>query len=291
VLRLLVSPIRNSAWLSNQKRIRKTLLSIFRIMVLGFTLGRGVRKKIGVAGHFRLDPHFIFYDYSAWGSQHNNGFAKALEMSKGKTIVFDVGAHIGLYSLPLSKGIEEKGHIFAFEASDSNVKHLNSHMRRNKITNVEVVASFVGESNDRELNFYESESTDGMNSAATPRKRQERYKKRVKREISLDSFSKRRNVIPEIIKIDVEGAEGMVLRGSQKILRQYRPILFLSLHPRHLELLEETADEVCSYLTDLNYQLLNMDGTPVDDFRLEEYLGVPEEHIKQLSTFSKNTKK
>lgn len=285
MLRLLVSPIRNSVWLSNQKQIRKALLKIFRLIILGFTLGKGVKKNIGGAGHFRLDPHFIFYDYSAWGSQHNNGFAKALEMSKGKAIVFDVGAHIGLYSLPLSNCVEENGRIFAFEASDSNVKHLISHMRLNKVKNVEVVASFVGESTNRELTFYESESTDGMNSAATPRKRQERYKKRIMREICLDSFSKNRNVIPDVIKIDVEGAEGMVLRGSQKILEQYRPVLFLSLHPRHLESLGETADEVYDYLTDLNYQVFNMDGTPVTDFRLEEYLGVPVEHIKNLPLF------
>jgi FkbM family methyltransferase len=50
-------------------------------------------------------------------------------------------------------------------------------------------------------------------------------------EISLDEFVARTGVVPTAIAVDVEGAEGRVLRGAARILREHRPRVWVSLHP------------------------------------------------------------
>lgn len=47
---------------------------------------------------------------------------------------------------------------------------------------------------------------------------------------SLDRFSADRGLAPGLIKIDVDGYEGKVLRGSERVLREVQPVIVLELH-------------------------------------------------------------
>ncbi len=47
---------------------------------------------------------------------------------------------------------------------------------------------------------------------------------------SLDRFCEDHNLAPELIKIDVDGYEGKVLRGAERVLRKIRPVILLELH-------------------------------------------------------------
>jgi len=248
---------------------------IFRASVSCATLGKGTKKMIGNSAEFFLDPAFYFSDFSTWGSKHNSGFSVAINMSKGKKTFFDVGAHIGLYSLPVAHRLGVLGTVFAFEAATENIRYLASHKKRNSISNITIVPTLVGSTNENEVAFFESSGTSGMNSITEPRKRRDLYHKVFKKQISLDTFSAEQQLIPDIIKIDVEGAEGNVLRGSTNILSLYRPIIFLSLHPRHLEALGESAADIEHFLLTHNYELLEMNGTKPTQLRLEEYLAYP----------------
>jgi FkbM family methyltransferase len=40
--------------------------------------------------------------------------------------------------------------------------------------------------------------------------------------------------IPTMLSIDVEGSEWQVLKGAERILREHRPTIFLSLHPEYM---------------------------------------------------------
>jgi hypothetical protein len=59
--------------------------------------------------------------------------------------------------------------------------------------------------------------------------------------------------VPDIIKIDVEGAEWDVLKGAEKTLERNHPILFLSLHPRALAIRGESPDMVLDWLKQRGY--------------------------------------
>ncbi|WP_197524795.1 FkbM family methyltransferase [Botrimarina hoheduenensis] len=67
---------------------------------------------------------------------------------------------------------------------------------------------------------------------------------------------------PRIIKIDVEGAEVLVLRGANRVLSEARPVVYI-------EVGKENADEVTKLLTDADYVLLNPEVTPLERRPLE----------------------
>ncbi len=76
--------------------------------------------------------------------------------------------------------------------------------------------------------------------------------------VTIDSLVETLNLTPQLIKIDVEGAEGAVLQGMQKTLREIRPSLMLELHPPWLPE-NVTVESIRTELKSLGYQpsLLN----------------------------------
>lgn len=58
----------------------------------------------------------------------------------------------------------------------------------------------------------------------------------------------------DLVKADVEGAEGRLLTGSDDTLRRFRPHLLLELEDRHLERFDTSAGEVVQRLGQLGYQ-------------------------------------
>jgi hypothetical protein len=86
---------------------------------------------------------------------------------------------------------------------------------------------------------------------------------------------------PVLLKIDVEGGEGRVLRGAAGLLRQHRPIIYLECQVAHLARQGETADDVWDLLERAGYRLFASQAGgvvpmhAVDD-RVVNYLAVPD---------------
>lgn len=248
---------------------------IYRRLVQWLPIRR-VMQKIGPYGPFWFDPHYAFSDFAHWGGNHNNAFEATIEACRGKSCVFDIGGHVGLVSMPMSQVVAPGGRVFAFEPGTANLHFLRRHLELNGITNVEVFAALVGES-DGEAVFYEQRGPTGQNSVAVRKKSPELYSEVRRTQITLDSFCKERGLAPDVIKIDVEGAELMVLRGARTVLAQHRPRIFLSAHPRELGLLGHTTEDLVAFITEMGYLCREIDGRPVEKFRLAEYLLLPRE--------------
>jgi hypothetical protein len=63
---------------------------------------------------------------------------------------------------------------------------------------------------------------------------------------------------PDLIKIDVEGAEYLVLEGARLLLNQQKPMLFIALHGA------EQKRRCQKALERLNYQIFNLDGSALN---------------------------
>ena len=193
----------------------------------------------------------MFSNYEMWGRNHNDGFGRLLEICREKQTVLDIGAHIGLCALPVSKIIHGSGTVIAFEPGDANFRYLQRHIQFNQAQNIEAFPFLVGEESRDEVPFYESPAPTGMNSIV-------RYKELAsadwvtRKQVCLDDFCREHQIAPEVIKIDVEGAEIGVLRGMRETLKTCRPSIILSVHPRHLELLGESEDILLDTLKELN---------------------------------------
>jgi len=73
-------------------------------------------------------------------------------------------------------------------------------------------------------------------------------------QIKLDSYCNKFNVTPDVIKIDVEGAEGEVLRGSRYILETSKPLIFLSLHPTLVPLFGDSKEDLLVFIKQFGYE-------------------------------------
>lgn len=52
--------------------------------------------------------------------------------------------------------------------------------------------------------------------------------------VTLDDFCVRRSILPDAITMDVEGTELIVMRGAERILREHRPLVWISVHPEFM---------------------------------------------------------
>ena len=253
--------------------IWSTLRPVYRALIRVLP-GVTASKKIGPYGPFKLNRRFAFSNFDAWGSNHNRGFQACVEAARGMTCVMDIGAHIGLVSLPLSGSIASNGVVYSFEPATANKAFLEEHLKSNNISNVEVISDLVGDVELEAVEFFESTTDSGMNTIASLGSHRD-YQTSTKRQITLDRFCSDRNLSPELIKIDTEGAEVGILKGATNTLRKHRPVMYLSVHPRHIIELGSTVDELEQLLQNLNYKVTDMDGNEVRPLELTEYVVSP----------------
>lgn len=169
--------------------------------------------------------------------------AEALRLVRPDSVVFDVGANVGLYSLLFARACQK---VYAFEPVPSNLAWLARTLAANRIANVTVLPWAAGaESGLTAFAEGEHHSEGRLDaSGAMPAFA-----------VSLDAFAARYGARPDLIKIDVEGGELDVLRGAEGLLRSGRPAILLSTHG------DGPKAECLAYLKGLGYS----GAKPLDD--------------------------
>jgi len=231
-----------------------------------------VKKNIGSFGPFLIHSKFIFSDFESWGNGHNACFNRLLNACQGRQCVLDIGAHIGLYTLPISSVIASNGLVHAFEPAEANIIFLNRHVELNNLRNVVLVKKLLWDEDDATLSFEESKDVSGINRIIKSGSGMLFCGQQI---TTVDRYSVDQNIVPEIIKIDVEGAELNVLRGARETLMRCNPLLCLSVHSKELEDIGSSATELWNYIDDLNYCVFSPQGVQITErsnFKSGEYL-------------------
>ena len=78
---------------------------------------------------------------------------------------------------------------------------------------------------------------------------------------TLDRYAEETGLIPDAIKIDVEGAEVQVLLGASELLRRHRPVLLIGVHPFWWPPGQDPA-ALESTLSEAGYGATRLDGSP-----------------------------
>jgi FkbM family methyltransferase len=175
-------------------------------------------------------------------------FAK--EVFRG-AVVYDVGAHVGFYTLLASELVGPGGRVIAFEPLPRNLHYLHKHLILNQCSNVTVIDAAVLDTK-RLVRFAEGpNSSMGFVS--------ERGRLEVKA-VSLDElFVKGEIPKPDVIKIDIEGGEYHALSGGKQLLAETHPMVFLSTHSR------EVHKQCCDLLQVLKYRLNSLTGDDIQN--------------------------
>ena len=221
-----------------------------------------------------MQAHFAFSDFAAWGGGHNRCFQACVEACRDKRCVLDIGAHIGLVTLPMSRVLAPGGRVQAFEPARVNGEILRRHLELNGIDNVDLTDALVGAEDLESVRFFEQDEATGMNSVVVIRDH-EAYHETAHAQVTLDRFLAERDLAPEVVKIDVEGAEIAVLEGARESLEKHKPLIFLSVHPKLIAQLGRRLEDLTGLIDALGYDCLDLDDRPVTRFETDEYRLVP----------------
>jgi FkbM family methyltransferase len=147
-------------------------------------------------------------------------------------IIFDVGANLGFYAAIAGRLVGPSGRVYAFEPSQRESQRAEKTLLANGLVNVELYRTAVGDADgevcltvcDADFAAYNSIGTVTHPEAVGHTSHQERVGCR-----ALDSFVAEKQLRRvDLVKIDVEGAEELVLRGAQKLLSASDAPLVLS---------------------------------------------------------------
>jgi FkbM family methyltransferase len=228
-----------------KKQIKKTspgLVDGFYRQITRFTSDRVVPVRIQSG---RLNGRRFFCSLRHQRSCYLGNFEPQKEavlaeyLSPGK-VMFDVGGHIGYFSLIAATLVQPEGSIIAFEPSPQNASQFRQNLevnpdlaRRVRLEEVAVsdapgTAAFE-EGENSYIGHLTTDSDTTTQSAAAVRVRT----------VALDSFADAEALWPDFVKVDAEGAESMIFRGMDKILTTSRPTLLVEIHDRssYLDLL------------------------------------------------------
>jgi len=151
------------------------------------------------------------------GSSEPESAAFITRFLKPGMIFFDVGAHIGEYSLLAASCVGYGGQVHAFEAQPTTAELLRQNCAANRARNV-VVNSCAVSDHEGHLDFdIHAEPT--MSSIATSERGNRGTVTRIRvRSTTLDEYCGEKALWPDLVKIDVEGAERLVLEGASRML-------------------------------------------------------------------------
>lgn len=162
---------------------------------------------------------------------------------------YDLGANVGYISLMLASRIGARGNVVAFEPLPTNIERLRANLALNPDMHVEIVPKAVADRNGIQTFHVHASDDMGKLQSSAGRKTESAGSVQVET-ISLDDFIyAEKNPAPELIKIDIEGGEGLALAAMTRLLNEARPLLLIELHG------PDAARETWEALLSANYRV------------------------------------
>ena len=154
---------------------------------------------------------------------------KFVKYAKRSNVIYDIGAHIGYYTLLASKFTEPDGKIFAFEPLPGNLQQLKRHVEINNRSNVVLIEKAVSIKTGKTL--FTNSGNNVANSICENSPMFQFGQSIEVKTCTLDDLLLNGDLLPpQLIKMDIEGAEFDALRGAELLLRKHHPTIFLSTH-------------------------------------------------------------
>lgn len=215
------------------------------------------------------------------GSYEPEALPLFLALAAGAETVFDVGAHIGLYTLAAAT-MHPGARVFAFEPAPPVFDRLLANVTLNRLPNVVCVQAAAGDVAGRAEIFANAGGMDarGSHDPGHVTWHPGPWRCDIVPTLDLDQFAQLVGVRQlTLVKIDVEKAEPQVLRGMTELLRLHRPHVFCEVFPDEWSL--GIAGEVEAVIAPLDYYryLLTPEGP-----KLENRVKGCRDHLNHLLT-------
>jgi FkbM family methyltransferase len=204
-------------------RLRKQLKPVFDRVLRSQS---GFRSVLPGGETVLVDPA---YRHMTWNPDEYQAFRAVVRPGD---VVLEAGANVGAYTVLFAAWTGPGGRVIAFEPVPAAFAGLQRHVEMNHVADrVDAVATAVSDGLEPRLPLALGSSS-GISRMA-PRGTPPGMKIAEVAAVSIDAFCRDNRIRPNVIKIDVEGAELPVLRGARATIAAAGPSLdlFVEMHP------------------------------------------------------------
>lgn len=220
---------------------------------------RFLYKVFGWRAYIQLEAwrqrrEFSQYAYRDAESVHLSHFVKE------GSVCLDVGANLGTYAFYLANIVMESGVVFAFEPVPATYEGLVVNMSRARLTNVHLYNLGVSDHEGvAELFVPERVGLPSHGRAHLHPPRVEAVGERVNVQLTtIDAFCQQHELKQvDFIKMDIEGAELLALRGGIKMIRTHQPQLLLEIEEAHTQAYGYMPQEIFELLASCGYRYVH----------------------------------
>ena len=191
----------------------------------------GIRYELDLS---ELIDSGMFYE----GAREPNTANALARLTKPGNVVFDIGANVGSHTLPLAKLVGPEGMVYAFEPVEWAHKKLERNMELNSFKNIRLVPVALSDqvqmhgTEQFRASFKISNQSDvGVDGNLTQNWWGACDKVNVEFD-TVDAFVQNNKLGRlDLIKLDVDGYEGKVIRGAKNTLERFKPIVLMEIAP------------------------------------------------------------
>jgi FkbM family methyltransferase len=133
-------------------------------------------------------------------------------------VFIDIGAYMGYYCCLVAKLLEDQTLVYGIESNQEYCSCIEKSIRENKYENVRILNHILSDKIEILTSFEDTviPACEKGNQSKT---------------ITFDNLCQNYNIKPDILKIDVHGAEGKVIAGMKNMLKEQVKFVLLELHP------------------------------------------------------------
>ncbi len=231
--------------------LRKLVASVFwKLALILSSESRKVKPDWVVVNSGPLQGRQLYLDKNhGWSRDFADGtyddyiyrLLAQLGLPKHGAVVWDIGAFIGYYSMAFASQVGPSGRVVSFEPNPTAVRYFSSNLERNPelAETIQIVNAAISNSDGKQMFRCSEEFLEAplgfLDASGPPSERISPKTYRGFRSIPIDVYRidtliQQGYPPPSLIKIDVEGAELLVLEGAREYLAAHHPVLLMEVH-------------------------------------------------------------
>ncbi|MHA1381251.1 MAG: FkbM family methyltransferase [Candidatus Helarchaeota archaeon] len=181
------------------------------------------------------------------------------KLIKPGMVVIDIGANIGYYSLIAAKLVGSKSKVYAFEPEPRNYRLLVKNIKINSYNNIIPIQKAASNKQGKTKLFTDKGNLGNPSFSEDNISEKEGFVN--VKTITLDEFFENlvidNNII--FIKIDAQGAEGLILEGAERLLKNNNLIIIMEFWPYGLKNLGTNPTKLLNKLYEYGFKIKHID--------------------------------
>ncbi len=214
-------------------------------------VARGILMELDLTDEMQRKMHYL-------GDYEPREIAFILKTLPRGGVFVDIGANVGWHTLPAARQVGDAGTVYSFEPLSPNVERLRRNLALNRLTNVVMETAALSD-RDGEAEMASDHPRSGNATMAHRDSSAQRFRVPTMR---FDQYARQHRLERvDLIKIDIEGAEMMALRGMTDLLQKRpAPPILCEINPTMLSLLNSSAQELLEFLARFGYEPFALGG-------------------------------